>query len=550
MLKITVKEKPTFKKKRDNYARKLKTQKLINYLQSEFRSSTTHGLAYIANTEIHWFERIFWAACFIISCAIIFVLLTSQYTRLVEAPIVNSVEKDYLNWNVSYPAIVLCPVTKIDDEIFAYYINETLNRTGYNLETYYSAIMSVSLEALNVLDLPPPEILEVSMIHSKHLAHNCFNCPQLINPEEYATVAVDLFKKFKNTTLQQQPNWPITVDTTMTEMGLCHIINSNVAILDDPTKWSDSSVAYAKNNIELSVHDIDFFVQLLNYTDVFKIYTVSPDEVILIGTPALTFETEGFLSFGVQITSTRASEDIKDIPLQLHHERICNLAELECLLEHKKQITTLSTYNETMGRFENIEDLPRSFRDCGCLGNCEEDVFKNDRETYLPQEAMNRVRVSVSAFPKVRVMREIIFSFYDLFYHERICNLAELECLLEHKKQITTLSTYNETMGRFENIEDLPRSFRDCGCLGNCEEDVFKNDRETYLPQEAMNRVRVSVSAFPKVRVMREIIFSFYDLFCKYSRFATFLGQIKHRRVAIATGPASMDPYYPPILKD
>ncbi|XP_063894852.1 sodium channel protein Nach [Helicoverpa armigera] len=444
MLKITVKEKPTFKRKRDNYARKLKTQKLINYLQSELRSSTTHGLPYIANTEIHWFERLFWAACFILSCAIIFVLLTSQYTRLVEAPIVNSVEKDYLNWNVSYPAIVLCPVTKIDDEVFAYYINETLNRTGYNLEAYYSAIMSVSLEALNVLDLPPPEILE------------------LIKPEEYATIAVDLFKKFKNTTLQLLLNWPITVDTTMTEMGLCHIINSNVAILDDPTKWSDSSVAYAKNNIELSVHDIDFFVQLLNYTDVFKIYTVSPDEVILIGTPALTFETEGFLSFGVQITSTRASEDIKDIPLQLRNCRFRN--------EVTSNRYPIYSYNR-------------------CLIDCRiKMIFK---------------------------LCDCIPHFYKPLAHERICNLAELECLLEHKKQITTLSTYNETMGRYENIDDLPRSFRDCGCLGNCEEDVFKNDRETYLPQEAMNRVRVSVSAFPKVRVMREIIFSFYDLFLR-----------------------------------
>lgn len=52
-----MKEKPIFKKKRDNYARKLKTKKLVNYLQSELRTTTTHGLAYIVNPDIHWFER-------------------------------------------------------------------------------------------------------------------------------------------------------------------------------------------------------------------------------------------------------------------------------------------------------------------------------------------------------------------------------------------------------------------------------------------------------------------------------------------------------------
>ncbi|KAH9641436.1 hypothetical protein HF086_011465 [Spodoptera exigua] len=218
MLRIAVKEKPTFKKKRDNYARRLKTKKLIKYLQSELRTSTTHGLPYIANTELHWFERIFWAACFGAACAVMFVLLSAQYTRLVEAPTVNSVEKDYLNWNVSYPTIVLCPMSKIEDEIFADYVNETFNNTGYNLESFYLAIISVSLEALNVLDLvPPPEILK------------------LIKPEDYATIAADLFKKFKSQTLTTMPKWPITIDSAMTEMGMCHIINSNVAILDDPT---------------------------------------------------------------------------------------------------------------------------------------------------------------------------------------------------------------------------------------------------------------------------------------------------------------------------
>ncbi|KAJ8714537.1 hypothetical protein PYW07_002762 [Mythimna separata] len=350
MLRITVKEKPTFKKRRDNYARRLKTQKLIKYLQSELRTSTTHGLPYIANTEIHWFERIFWAACFGISCAIIFVLLSAQYTRLVEQPIVNSVEKDYLNWNVSYPAIVLCPVTKIDNEMLTTYVN----------------------------------------------------------------------------------------------------------------KWSDSSVAYAKNNIELSVHDIDFFVQLVNYASAYKVYTLSPDEIILSGTPALTFETEGFLSFGVQITSTRASEDLKYIPL---HLRKCRFT------------------NETSSKRYPIYSYNRCLLDC-------------------------RIRM-------IFKLCDCIPHFYKPLDHERICNLAELECVFEYKKEIMKLSIGNETIGKFENMDDLPRSFRDCGCLGNCEEDVFKNDRETFLPQVNMNRLRVSVYAFPKVRVMREIIFSFYDVFLR-----------------------------------
>lgn len=49
-------KKRTFKSKRDNCAKK-KINKLLKYLRSDLRSSTTHGLPYIVNTELHWFER-------------------------------------------------------------------------------------------------------------------------------------------------------------------------------------------------------------------------------------------------------------------------------------------------------------------------------------------------------------------------------------------------------------------------------------------------------------------------------------------------------------
>ncbi|CAB3253589.1 unnamed protein product [Arctia plantaginis] len=296
MLRITVKEKPIFKKKRDNYARKLKTKKLVNYLQSELRTTTTHGLAYIVNPEIHWFE------------------------------------------------------------------SQTGNGSETTLASYYIAISSVSLESLNVLDLPPPEILKQ------------------VKPENYAIIAADLFNNFDMNTLTTHLKWPITLDATMTEMGMCHLINSNVGILDDPTKWGDNTVQYVKKNIELSVHDIDYFVQVLNYADAYKVIVLHA---------LLNYLTDD--------------------------EKVCSLSELECLIEYKKEIMTLSTTNETRRKMDDIDNLPKCSRDCGCLGNCEADVYQNDYETFLPQKTMNRLKVMVSAFPKVRVMREIIFSFYDLF---------------------------------------------------------------------------------------------------------------------------------------
>ncbi|XP_026741058.1 uncharacterized protein LOC113503361 isoform X2 [Trichoplusia ni] len=323
---------------------------------------------------------------------------------------------------------------------------ETLNLTGYNLESYYTSIISASLEDLNVVDLPKPEILE------------------LIKPQDYAKISADLFIKLDDQTLTTLLKWPLSIDTSMTEMGMCHVLNSNVAVFDDPTKWSDSTVAYAKKNIELSLHDIDYFVQIVNYAEAYKVYTLSPDEVILSGAASLTFDTEGFLSFGVQITSTRASEDIKYIPL---HLRKCRQG----------------FYYETTSKRYSIYSYNR------CLLECR----------------INMILKLCGCIPH----------FYKPLDSERICSLAELECVFEYKREILKLSASNDTMEKFGNTNDIPRSFRECGCLGNCEEDVFTNDHETFLPQETMNRLSVSVSAFPKVRVKREIIFSFSDFFLR-----------------------------------
>lgn len=47
-------------------------------------------------------------------------------------------------------------------------------------------------------------------------------------------LAAMIFKKFDNNSLTTSTNWPVTVEAAMTEMGMCHVINSNVAQLDNP----------------------------------------------------------------------------------------------------------------------------------------------------------------------------------------------------------------------------------------------------------------------------------------------------------------------------
>ncbi|KAL0870530.1 hypothetical protein ABMA27_005503 [Loxostege sticticalis] len=433
---------PSFKRKRDNYGRKLRKKKLIKYLLNELRTCTTHGLPYIANTEIHWLERVFWAVSFLLAVAITIALLYKQYYRFSSSPIVTSVEMDYFNWNVSYPAITLCPMYKIEDDDLKEIVNETMENTGEDIDTQLRVLTTISYDTADVVDF---DSLEVSSV---------------IKPTDYAMLAAMIFKKFDNNSLTTSTNWPVTVEAAMTEMGMCHVINSNVAQLDNPLKYITAK--YAKKNIDLSVHERDFFIQLVNYADVYKVFIHSPDELIQSSTPSYTSRSSNYIYFGVKVWSTRISDRLRKYPLSVRNCRFLN--------EPINKRYPIYTYSHCLieCRIKMILEL------CGCIPH-----------------------------------------FYRRLDHEKVCNLSELPCFVEHKPEFIKLSVSDETLSNLteaRNRGKLPRAPRDCGCLSSCESDIFTKDHETFTPQEDHNSMRVGISAYPKVRIVKDTIINLYDI--------------------------------------
>ncbi|KAM3965505.1 sodium channel protein Nach [Aphomia sociella] len=437
----TSKETKTFNTKRDNYAKKLKRKKLISYLETELGTSTTHGLPYIVNTDSHWLETLFWVASFLCSLGLVYFLLSTQYIRYINAPIVMSVEKDYFNWNISYPAITLCPANKIDEDDLNTLVNETLESIGINMSMHYWTIASISLETIENLS---PEIKATS--------------EKILYPNDYMEIAIALFKRVNNDTITTNTNTPISVESAMTEMGMCNVINSNVAIFDDPDKRRSDILKYTKKNIELSIYDRDFFTQLYHYNDTYKVYIHSPDETILCNTPSYPLKDHGYKTFGMKVWSIRASDQLRYLPLA---DRKCRFFD-----EPISKRYPIYSYNHCMleCRIQMILKL------CNCVPH-----------------------------------------FYKYMSYERVCELHELRCIIPYKTEIVKLTTSKVTWYKFENKKGLPRSPRDCGCLNNCETDLYLKEHEEYVIQSD-SRLRIGISSFPKVRVVREIIFSVYDI--------------------------------------
>nr|XP_026493431.1 uncharacterized protein LOC113398761 [Vanessa tameamea] len=417
----------------------LKQGNLVKYIRNELTTSTTHGLSYFVEKRIHYLEKLFWIGNFVACAVLAALLLNVQYRRFIAAPTVMSVEMNYFDWNISYPAVTLCPLYKPDEKKFHTYINQTYNYTGLHVEGYLWAISQAALDTLEYMDLNIPE-----------------DVIPLIHPKDYATLAASMFRKFENTWLTTNTNWSITVDAAMTEMGMCHVINSNVAIYDKPQHWNAKAPPYVKSNIEISVFEANFVIEITNFSNIYKVFIHSPDEVTTSTTSSFGFDVEGIISFGLSVWSSRISDSLRYKSLYLRKCRFYN--------EPISNRYPIYSYSHCMleCRVKMIQKL------CGCVPH-----------------------------------------FYRPLGHERICYIAELKCVLRHKAQIVSLRGAGGGAGAGAGGA---RGGRACGCGAACELELYYKDSEDFERTEGFNRLIIKITSFPRVRVVRDVIFSSYDI--------------------------------------
>ena len=104
-------------------------------------NSTVHGVRYLGERRRHWSERTFWIIAFLISITGCSVLIYNIYNKWQLSPVIISVaEKSTPIWEIPFPAITICPQTKVKNDFlnftkaFKIMIN-TPSDEPYNLTT-------------------------------------------------------------------------------------------------------------------------------------------------------------------------------------------------------------------------------------------------------------------------------------------------------------------------------------------------------------------------------------------------------------------------------
>ncbi|GBP60199.1 hypothetical protein EVAR_81344_1 [Eumeta japonica] len=107
-----------------------------------------------------------------------------------------------------------------DDTEFDAVVREYENSSGVDVTGDLWAITNANLETMENIIL---------------------NDSGVIPTEQYAYLAARVMRKFTVHPVVTYNDWPITVDIAMTEVGMCHILNSNMAIFNNPLEKLDTS---------------------------------------------------------------------------------------------------------------------------------------------------------------------------------------------------------------------------------------------------------------------------------------------------------------------
>lgn len=77
-------------------------------------NSTVHGVKYLGEKRRHWVERAFWIIAFIVSLVGCLILINKIYVKWQESPVIVSfAEKSTPVWEIPFPAVTICPETKV-----------------------------------------------------------------------------------------------------------------------------------------------------------------------------------------------------------------------------------------------------------------------------------------------------------------------------------------------------------------------------------------------------------------------------------------------------
>ncbi|XP_028179101.1 pickpocket protein 28-like [Ostrinia furnacalis] len=364
-----------------------------------FNNSTLHGVRYIAEKERPFCEKFMWFSFTAVGAVTTCIIIVSLWEKFQTNPTITGLDTDFHNWDVPFPAVTLCDVNPVDDEL---------------LQEYIESIMTL----IRALRTP-------SCLNGGWIVRRCdslfYDCEWKGDSEECCDLLVPVF----------------------TEMGFCYAFNSRHAEKTWPWQTQPQPDQFA----EAFIHETDakwsfLFNSYRNDTTI-EVYIHSTEEAAGLEQSAQHSWDRRVEKVSFSVKHTYTTEDARQLSIR---QRRCIFAD-----EQKLETSNIYTYSTCMRqcrmqrsrafckcvphfypttkgyRFctvpelkciaDNVDAITDVTR-CSCELGCKHTVYEVEKLTEIDSMkasgSTSSLETEFVSWPMVRYKREVLFGWVDL----------------------------------------------------------------------------------------------------------------------------------------
>ncbi|XP_075978138.1 sodium channel protein Nach-like [Anticarsia gemmatalis] len=399
-----------------------------NGIKSLPQTTSIHGFRFIADTERHWVERIFWLVAVAFSWYGSSLLIAAQYDAFQNNPISFVVETTYKDWDTEFPSVVVCEndnsnrVEEISDGLWG-------KEHDFNMEevlkelAFFKGITYYTSEFCNLVD-PLPDCVKTNLTYYANLVRstckeiliNCtwngrpFNCCEYFRPMD-----TELGTCYAINTLQGRDKNPVKMDmisNRTTGPGVISfdvMVTANIYILNEEEVPTITTIGSDVLSVGQEVYH-KRYITIRNIENDAGARLISPEK------RKCRYTDENFLQVYNHYSYTACTVQCrKDAQLRLcnctnyfmpnvpEHLK-CNVSGIICLNSHVHQLSVLKA--KWSSRFG---------LSCNCLPSCTEAEISITKDfKFVTTENFASVQIELAVLPSERYRRNVVRGVLDL----------------------------------------------------------------------------------------------------------------------------------------
>ncbi|XP_062706720.1 sodium channel protein Nach [Aedes albopictus] len=421
-----------------------------------FSHGALHGITYLGKSLLHLFEKILWMVLIVISLYFCVTLSLQSWERFLTKSTVVAIEKDHYYWNISLPSLTICPMDRIDRDLFDQFATRSLLNDEEKVEMFEFIESLANSTYINFEDIKGSDNVDriLQMLR--------------ITPKDYmlliANLTQDLTRRDDHELrVRSQNNLEyIRSDQTLTEYGICYTTNSFIArnlttsqlLKGHPPDENDFYRNQKLHDVRYgNLFDGDVTYSFIGFNGAISAFYHSPYDTINIAR-YLPYSMEAYEFEAYSIESV-TSEDFREHTTV--SQRGCrffsesNLTHFNiytkgiCLQECRLKIAmdkckciphfypnnvrppkTVCSYKQLKECFPPLKELFLEFRggpehdsiNCYCEQNCVDSKVIIERTQVLVGTrkllGSNGGLVLMKKYPLIRFSRQVLFTFTDL----------------------------------------------------------------------------------------------------------------------------------------